>query len=593
MARRGYRFAAPVSVTPGAPAVAAAAPAAPAVRKRRWEWVAGVVVLLLGAILISTQRRTTSATGAFNIRVVPLTANPGMELQPAFFPDGTRIAYAWNGMDAGPFAIYTKLIGAGDPVRITRDVARDFSPAWSPDGRWVAALRDFGQENAVILIPATGGQPRELSRVRKAQPEAGTCAQLGGPHVRGFNYWGPSLSWSPDGRYLLTSAYSAPDSPRAIIRISSDTGAQFQLTSPPMGTEGDFGGAVSPDGRNLAFARMVGAKTGDLYVASLSDATPIDSHPRKIASDNADIEAFAWTADARELIFSSDRGGRRELWRIGISDSGMPLRLAGEGGKRMVYGRGTNTGSLWKIPIDGTTEARPVRVTASTARDKFSHISPDGKRIAFQSARSGVDEIWWCDADGGNATQLTSFGKGLSGSPRWSPDGQSIAFDSNVGGNWDIYVIVVTGGTARRLTSSTLNDSISNWSRDGRWIYFNSCRAGRSEVWKIRPDGSSETQVTRNGGSIARESVDGRSLYYRVGSGPGDLWKTPVEGGPSVKVLSSVNGRIFTVTTRGIYYSVADPAMQLRFLDFETHSIRSIAPLSFFGHAVFRRTSVG
>ena len=226
-----------------------------------------------------------------------------------------------------------------------------------------------------------------------------------------------------------------------------------------------------------------------------------------------------------------------------------------------------------------------VRVTATTARDKYSHISPDGKRIVFQSARSGIDEIWLCDADGGNVFQLTNLGKGMSGSPRWSPDGRTIAFDSNVEGNWDIYVIDVAGGKPRRLTNHPLSDAVPNWSRNGQWIYFSSTRTGRFEIWKIRPDGSSEIQVTKNGGFVAVESIDGKFLYYKTRPEQSELWKMPVEGGPATMILHAVSGRIFTITSQGIYYAIADSSVQLEFLDFKKGSSQAITRLSPFAHA--------
>jgi Tol biopolymer transport system component/DNA-binding winged helix-turn-helix (wHTH) protein len=602
VARRGYRFAAPASLMPKEasdpqPAPAVLASNSPVLAPRhKWEWAGAVALVVIAAILVLIQRHTTSATGVLNIRVQPLTSNLGLELQPSFSPDGTRVAYSWDGRNGGTFAIYTKLVGAGDPVRMARDEGRDFSPAWSPDGFRVAALRDLGTESAIILMPASGGQHQELTRVKKAAAGAEVCVRMGGPHICGLNYWGSVLSWSPDGKYLFTSGHAGPGSALAILRVSADTGALSTITSPPPEIEGDYGAVPSPDGRNLAFVRMAGAKVGDIYVAPLTGGKPDGRPPRKITSDNADVESIAWTPDGRDLLFSSDRRGRRELWRIGISDAGEPQRVNAIGenatdlaispdGKRLVYGRGGYIGSLWKTPIAGSRAGKPVRVTASTARDKFSHISPDGKRIVFQSARSGVDEIWWSDMDGGNATQLTNFGKGMSGSPRWSPDGRTVAFDSNHEGGWEIYVIRASGGTARRLTNGNRNNFIPSWSRDGRWVYFSSSRTGRLEIWKIREDGTSEMQVTRNGGFASAESVDGTYLYYKSGPEAGELWKMPVAGGPAAKVLDSVSGRIFTVEPNGIFYAAADRGMQLHFLDFETGAIRGIAPLSLFAHA--------
>jgi Tol biopolymer transport system component len=256
-------------------------------------------------------------------------------------------------------------------------------------------------------------------------------------------------------------------------------------------------------------------------------------------------------------------------------------------GERLVYSRsGPYHGSLWKIPIEGGKGGPAVRVTATTARDKYSHFSPDGKRIAFQSGRSGVDEIWICDADGSNAVQMTNFRKGMSGSPRWSPDGKTIAFDSNVAGNWDIWVIGTEGGSPRRLTTNPTTDAMPSWSRDGQWIYFVSGRSGGGNVWKIRLDGTSETQVTSGGASNAVESVDGKYVYYQKGVGGSvELWRMPVGGGEASKILDSVAGRSYTVTKKGIYFAAGVPVPELRYLDSLTGSVRAIAPLSGFAQA--------
>lgn len=601
LARRGYRFIAPVSTksesTPE-PAPPPSVAAAPPTNGRNRRAIAAVVVAIAVIAAAATRLiRTSNTKEIADVRVMPLTSNPGLELQPSFSPDGSRIAYVWNGPDLKNFAIYVKLIGAGSPMRVTTDVARDFSPAWSPDGRWIAALRDLGREAAVVLIPSSGGRPRELTRVTKASPGFDVCVSVSWPHICGLVYWGSLLAWSPDGKYLFTSGYPKPDSPLALIRISVETGEQHAITSPPVGIPGDVGAAVSPDGRTLAFVRSTTAKAGDLYVASLSGTANANAEAKRLTFDGEDIEDAAWTRNGRELIFSSSRGGRRELWRIEVSGSGKPVRVPAMGenasdlaispsGGHLVYSRGSYHSSLWKIPLEGGKGGVSVRVTESTARDKFSHFSPDGSRIAFQSGRSGVEEIWVCDADGSNAVQLTSFGRGMSGSPRWSPDGKTIAFDSNVAGTIDIYVIRAEGGQPIRVTTRSVHGFIPSWSRDGRWIYFASKRSGRIEIWKIRPDGTSETQVTTVGALTAVESTDGKYLYYKSGSGDeGELWKMPVGGGPATKVLASIRGRLFTVTQNGIYFAGGAPEAELRYLDFATGAIQGIAPLSNFAQA--------
>jgi Tol biopolymer transport system component/DNA-binding winged helix-turn-helix (wHTH) protein len=586
VARRGYRFVAPVSREQDKAPFPEEAPwpFARAVR-RRWPTIALLgLPVALGVVWLA---RWLSAPVAADIRVTPLTTYPGNQLQPSFSPDGTRVAFSWGGRDARNSDIYVKLIGPGDPVRLTTDPARDFSPAWSPDGRWIAALRDLGREFAVLLIPASGGPQREVTRLNVEEPAGGACMWERQPGTCAAFFYAPALAWSPEGKALFTSARGTPGSPLAIVRINIETGDQEVITAPSREIVGDLDPAVSPDGRALAFLRTKGFGTSDIYAVSLSAESHAKTQPRQLTTDGMNgTGPPAWTPDGRELIFSSNRGGRRELWRLPISSSGDPVRVSWSSedaynvamslhGNRLVYGRQNHSAGLWKIPIESARAGEPVRVTATTRMDQFPHYSPDGKRIVFESDRSGVHEIWISDADGSNAVQLTSFGEGRSGSPRWSPDGRTITFDSNVEGNWDIWVIRSEGGRPVRITRSPADDFIPSWSHDSSWIYFSSRRTGRLEIWKIRPDGSSETQVTTGGGWVAYESTDGHYLFYK-NQGETPLWRIPVDGGAPAKVMDSVRGRVFTATQKGIYFR-AGPSFELRYFDFASNAVRVVA----------------
>jgi Tol biopolymer transport system component len=191
-------------------------------------------------------------------------------------------------------------------------------------------------------------------------------------------------------------------------------------------------------------------------------------------------------------------------------------------------------------------------VVASSRLVNNADFSPDGRRITFQSDRSRSTEIWVCDSDGTHLRQLTSFGHGHTGSPRWSPDGSRIAFDSTVEGQAQVYVIPSNGGPPKRLTEPP--SAIPNWSHDSQWIYFASARAGKDEIWKVAASGGSSTQVTTHGGMFAAESPDGRSLYYLTRHG-GELWQKPLNGGSDRKVIDSVLHWNFAVTEQGIYYA--------------------------------------
>jgi Tol biopolymer transport system component len=121
---------------------------------------------------------------------------------------------------------------------------------------------------------------------------------------------------------------------------------------------------------------------------------------------------------------------------------------------------------------------------------------------------------------------------------------------------------------------------IPRWSQDGAWIYFTSWRTGRAEVWKVRSDGSSEVQVTRDEGALGAESADGKDLYFVRGTDDaGDLFRMPTRGGDATKVLSPVRGRLFSGFTKGIYFTAGSPQAELRYLEFATNSVRSIVRL--------------
>lgn len=234
-----------------------------------------------------------------------------------------------------------------------------------------------------------------------------------------------------------------------------------------------------------------------------------------------------------------------------------------------------------------------MKLIASTRHDEAPQYSPDGKRIAFISERSGRDEFWICDSEGHGAYQLPSDGK--TGAYSWSPDGKRIAFDSSTQGHTHIYVMSSEGGASRQLTMDTSDNVAPRWSRNGQWIYFGSKRDDDWQVWKISLAGGQAVQVTRKGGLFALESTDGKFLYYTKGSPSGltppkpGLWRMPVEGGEEVPVIETFKAALWgywDVVDKGIYFvetpsdklASASPAI-LKFMNFTTSRIREITPL--------------
>ncbi|MGC9973282.1 MAG: protein kinase [Bryobacteraceae bacterium] len=537
--------------------------------RRRWLWVSAAIAAVMALALIWWLRREPPAAGEH--QAVSLTSYPGEQASPSLSPDGNRVAFVWNGEKQDSFQIYVIQIGGGTPVRITNDAGRPFSLAWSPDDRHIAFLRQVeGDRAAIVLVPPFGGPERKLAET-SISTDTLFC-----------------LSWTPDGKWLAFPARNSPGEPHSIWVVSVDTGERRRLTVPRVapGALGDTSAAFSPDGRMLAFSRGEKDNIARPYALSLSHDLRPEGEPRRLTDRfYGALVGIAWLPDGREIVFAGGAWGAFPLWRLAVSGRSDPVRLpyAAEDalypvivGRRLVYSWSRGETNLWRL--DTRTGKRTMLIGSGSARAHSTpQYSPDGRRIAFESNRSGSQEIWRCDADGSNCLPLTSYGGPQLGTSRWSPDGQSIAFDCRVTGQSAVYVVAADGGTPRLLADDGF---VPSWSRDGRWIYFSSSRSGRLEVWKMPAAGGPAAQVTRNGGMAALESADSKYLYYDKNpySRAESLYRMPVEGGQEVEVVPRLNYfNCFGVTAKGVYFM--PDSRTIRFLDPGSGRVSTLATL--------------
>jgi dipeptidyl aminopeptidase/acylaminoacyl peptidase len=222
---------------------------------------------------------------------------------------------------------------------------------------------------------------------------------------------------------------------------------------------------------------------------------------------------------------------------------------------------------------------------SSTRLDDKPKYSPDGKKIAFGSSRSGTHEIWVANGDGSNPVQMTFFGGPMVGYINWSPDGQWIVFHARPEGHSDLFVIPAAGGPPRRLTRDPADDGAPSYSHDGRWIYFDSRRSGQERIWKMPvAGGEAAIQVTTSWGAQPTESPDGKELFYLKWTGTSDsaIWKVPAEGGGQpVRVVGPVHAFpcAFAVTDGGIYYEAPPHSGDQRFIRFYSFSSGQSRPV--------------
>jgi Tol biopolymer transport system component len=226
---------------------------------------------------------------------------------------------------------------------------------------------------------------------------------------------------------------------------------------------------------------------------------PDGSRQTNLTRSWADDLAPAWSPSGRQIAFVSLRDTLTGKW-------------------------GLENGSIYGLVFDPATAAAGEvwRVTDGAGADGWPTWSPDGKRIAFHSDRSGNWDIWIVGVDGSGLVQLTTD-PANDRYPNWSAGGK-IAFTSNRGGNEDIWVLDVDQALRRgddaaavNLTQAPKRDRYAIWSPDGRRLTFNTNRDGDFEVYVMNADGSQPRNLSRSPEStegLADWSPDARRLVF-------------------------------------------------------------------------------
>ncbi len=529
--RRGYRWAygaegvTPIPYVGQTPVVS---PARIRMWSRRTTWLAlAAAVLAAGAVVFRGRHLAPPASGSASpLRVVSLPRVSRWDSDPALSPDGRSVAFCWE-VDGKP-GLYVKRIGDDGQARIGNGPRGVFSPTWSPDGREIAFLRhpeiEKGQVDEIVIVPAAGGSERRLGTSRAANH---------------------GLDWSPDGRLLAFVDKASPEAPDAIHLLTIETGERRRLTTPVEASArwlGDLRPTFSPDGQSVAFIRIgaVAGTSDGVYVQEIGSSVS-----RPVAS-GSQVRDVAWLANGTSVVFVAGRPSEPNLWIVDVG-MGSPRRVSmdtsvdtvstARGSEALVFEQRRTDANVWRRggPMASRQES-PRALTPSTYLDTLPDYSPDGSRIAFTSNRLGCAGVWTCNADGQDCVPFKA--DRCLAAPRWSFDGESIAAVGWQGETpLDVFRLDVAGRFVRRLTTDNAVDTMPNWSRDGRSLYFASNRTGSFELWKMPSTGGEARQLTKRGGVVAHETADGRWIYFTNKLPFGTLWRMPAEGGDETLVV--------------------------------------------------------
>ncbi|MEM9302619.1 MAG: winged helix-turn-helix domain-containing protein [Pseudomonadota bacterium] len=369
--RRGYRL----------------RPAAPAPAPGAWQVRAGVAVvalMLLGLFLVL--RSAGPAAETAHLRLGPpvdLTSFEGAAMLPTLVDD--RVRFARGPVDRAPATVWEVDLDTLNLASV--DVAAGVVIALpSPDGRRTAEVRS-GSGRCVLTL-------REQDVAGPGVPCAGGRS---------------GIDWAPDSSAVY---FAVPGG--GIARLDAETGDVETLTAPPVG-QYDQLPAVSPAGERLLFARGT-AIISELMLLELG--TGAGARPQ--TNDGQMVFGVDWFDD-ETFVFVSDRLSMREIWsgrvdrQIFRSHGGTDAMAVVANDRWIVYEQPIYDADIFMV---GDRRA----IVDSLRYDNHPRLSPDGRRLAFISNRTGHPAVWLADADGASPKRLFEVSVGRVSRPYWASD---------------------------------------------------------------------------------------------------------------------------------------------------------------------------
>lgn len=488
--RRGYRFIAPIDAAglstngecvadtplPGNPGPLAVRPPASPNRRLSGLVVAAVVITITAAAGLGVLRWEQPSERVFT----RLTSDTGLTTDPAISPDGSLVAYASDRGGGRLHICVPRPVPGSDPLELTRGDWDDRQPAFSPDGDKIV-FRSERDGGGVYVVPSLGGQPVLIAKQGR-NPRFS-------PDGKWIAYW-TGLEWGAMRGIAQGHVFVVPPSGGEPIQISGGLGIAGMPVWSPSGEQLlVFGEPKKQAHYHDAF---------DWWVLPVNGGQAIKTGAytalakRGISLNPMGMLPFPrnWTSEG--VLFSAQSRDSVDLWSVAIASRtfqitdtpfrfsrGTGFMLAGpaSGQERVAFADVSHRMHLWSLPLNanrGTPAGQLEQTTDSAAAEYWPNMTPDGKRLAFTSGRSGTRQTWLKDLATGKETAIPMQGAATGQEfPRISPDGNQVA-----------YTMISTQGAALSIallepalqrTIPNTNDWVWGWSPDGRYLL---CKAG-------------------------------------------------------------------------------------------------------------------
>jgi Tol biopolymer transport system component/tRNA A-37 threonylcarbamoyl transferase component Bud32 len=408
------------------------------------------------------------------IQLPPITGSRAWLTEPAWSPDGKRIAFTEpRGFQRGNATIWTLNPDGSNPIKVTDGNSFSDNPVWSQDGRRLFFISDMGGGSDDIWCV-----PIEAS----GKPSGSAKCLMPGVNAS-------SIALSPDGTKLVFSKVIRRSN---IWSIPIDYNHTFTLEEAEQETNENHSITtldVSPDGKWIAFTSD---RKGESYIWIMNRKS---KELRQVTTSEAPGVNPDWSPDGKNIVFESNRNGNKDIF----------LK-----------------------PVAGGIE---LRLTSHQKSESMPKWSPKGDEIAFCSNRTGILEMYVMPSGSGDPRRLMPE-EPVSSDPVWSPDGSKIAFRSRgSSGEQEVFYVSSKGGKPVQLTNLGVKRAIIpyHWSSDGRYIYAwgNKDWSKNYGLWIVSfPDGTTKPLLSGIGGRKQLEydlSSDGVRIYFSLQEVIGDL----------------------------------------------------------------------
>jgi|GEM_PF-3287440 len=377
--------------------------------------------------------------------------------------------------------------------------------------------------------------------------------------------------FSPDG---LKVAFSHTDGTGSgLSEVDLKTGQIRVITQPGQLGQFDTMPRYSKNASQILFAR------GDEITRELFLVSVNGGRPQQLTRDHQLTEGHDWLSD-NEVVFSSDRLGRRALWQMKI-DSG-EIKLLGAPGAygpvyhqtsgQLVYEQPRYRADIHRIDLKQQEQSLSPWLVSSRY-DNHPSFSPDGQNIAFVTNRTGLSALWVSTADGQDQRLLFEQAGARVSRPSWRPDGKALLItiyqqDGSYLAEYDLSTDHVL-----RLDAAGNAASSAVYSQDSQTLYYLDSRQNNSAIWQLKQGLASRVGMF----SANRIQVDDLGRVFFSAPKSAGIWMISTTNNEQasrlISTLSEQHWNHWSVAGRGVYFRDHDGVQRY---DMETKKISRV-----------------